>query len=720
MRRIFLMTLLLCWMGRAFLAAASFLPPMPPAHADSIEAGDTLLAGDSLLKVALEDVEIVGKTVKRIGNKDIYLVTKELRRGANNTAQMLGNIPGMYLNRMDNTLQYMGMSNIKILVDSLEKDEDFIKQLGNQRFDRIDVIHRPSGKYSGYDLLINLHQKENYEGYEAVVSTGHIYLPNYHERNYSVGQGMGLGTYTFNKWTFSIYENFYWRRNEGFHYYESEYLGNKLTENGIPNTDGSSNRRHYVRTNNLTLNADYQFNKQNAISITYNFGKTNNFTRNPMTIETGNTGSALNTIGLDQSYKDKGTQHTIGVFHIYRGDVWTVWTAFNYTNNEWNTKNRSLRTSGYDITDSRRNKLNYTWINIDVGRSFFEGKLSTNLTYQNNWRQLDVINSQNKEDMAKSVERRNTLSLSLSYYLSSNTSFSIGGNLQHVDNTSGEIKDKYVLGRADIGFMHSFNSRYWLRLFYVASGNLPSSSQTIDYGQFTDSLTWSGGNPNLKGYMSHWVLCTLGLNNAMTLMGALSLSPKAFSSITEERTGLRPDGVEGTYIATQPQNTYNRNWFVQMNMWKSIKDFRIDMRLQWQDVYASYQQLSNHSKGLSGNLRLSYNYNRYNFYTELGYNLENEYSAAPQSHGRSTIDSFVLTLQKRWLKGRLSANLYYTLPLHFTSGNCRTWQNSPAYYRFDHFNVQNLYNNRLYLHIEYRISGGKSVRRYNRTLYEEK
>ena len=37
------------------------------------------------------------------------------------------------------------------------------------RFDRMEIVHNPTGKYQGYDVLINFHTKENYEGYEGYV-----------------------------------------------------------------------------------------------------------------------------------------------------------------------------------------------------------------------------------------------------------------------------------------------------------------------------------------------------------------------------------------------------------------------------------------------------------------------------------------------------------------------------------------------------------------------
>ena len=69
----------------------------------------------------LNDVSVVASSVKTEGDRTVAFITKDMRRGAQNTAQMLGNIRGLNWNALDNSIDYHGKHNIIVLVDSIEK-----------------------------------------------------------------------------------------------------------------------------------------------------------------------------------------------------------------------------------------------------------------------------------------------------------------------------------------------------------------------------------------------------------------------------------------------------------------------------------------------------------------------------------------------------------------------------------------------------------------------
>lgn len=83
--------------------------------------------------------------ITHYADRDVVYITRSMRKGARNTAQMLGNIPGIDCNRADNKLTYYGSSNILILVDSVEKSANYVKELHHLRYDKVDVIPHPMG-----------------------------------------------------------------------------------------------------------------------------------------------------------------------------------------------------------------------------------------------------------------------------------------------------------------------------------------------------------------------------------------------------------------------------------------------------------------------------------------------------------------------------------------------------------------------------------------------
>lgn len=46
---------------------------------------------------------------------------------------------------------------------------NYLRNIQHIRFDKVEVIDKPQGQYQGYDVLINLHTKKNYEGYEGML-----------------------------------------------------------------------------------------------------------------------------------------------------------------------------------------------------------------------------------------------------------------------------------------------------------------------------------------------------------------------------------------------------------------------------------------------------------------------------------------------------------------------------------------------------------------------
>ena len=164
---------------------------------------------DSLMAATdtLPELTVRSRTVTHMGNTDMYLVTKEMRDGAHVAGDLLGKIPGIFYNPLDQSMSYLGSPNIKVLVDSLERDEQYIKRLNPDRFVRISVTNYPAGKYAGYDAVVNLTTKKAYVGYDGTVLA---------EMNLSPGNNNGRGnhlsimrdilevTYTRDKWNFAF------------------------------------------------------------------------------------------------------------------------------------------------------------------------------------------------------------------------------------------------------------------------------------------------------------------------------------------------------------------------------------------------------------------------------------------------------------------------------------------------------------------------------------
>ena len=91
-------------------------------------------------------------------DKEVELVTAKMRTGAANTSDVLDRIKGLSYDRYNNSIKVDGDDNVIILVNGLEKNQEYIKNLSPDRIKEVEVIRNPSGRYAleGYSAIINV------------------------------------------------------------------------------------------------------------------------------------------------------------------------------------------------------------------------------------------------------------------------------------------------------------------------------------------------------------------------------------------------------------------------------------------------------------------------------------------------------------------------------------------------------------------------------------
>ena len=121
--------------------------------------------------IEMEGVTVEASTHQQQLDKDVQLVTKHLRTGAANTSDVLDKIKGITYDRYNNSIKVDGEDNIIILVNGLEKDQEYIRNLNPDRLKEIEIIRDPSGRYAleGYSAVINVILKDNYKGSEIFI-----------------------------------------------------------------------------------------------------------------------------------------------------------------------------------------------------------------------------------------------------------------------------------------------------------------------------------------------------------------------------------------------------------------------------------------------------------------------------------------------------------------------------------------------------------------------
>ncbi len=164
---------------------------------------------DNLLK----SVEIKAKSKAFKVDKDVYVISRKMKVAAANTNDVLDKIQGVNYDRYNNQIKVDGQTNIKILVDGLEKSPDYIRNLNPDRLKKVEIIRDPAGKYAldGYTAVINIILKKNYTGLELNLSSQSIWDTDVSDKSHLIPTSYanaGL-TYTYNKINIYTQYNFH-------------------------------------------------------------------------------------------------------------------------------------------------------------------------------------------------------------------------------------------------------------------------------------------------------------------------------------------------------------------------------------------------------------------------------------------------------------------------------------------------------------------------------
>ena len=325
---------------------------------------DTLkVQSDSVVwNESLKEVSVVASSIRTEGDRTTAFITKEMRRGARNTAQMLGNIRGLTWNAVDNSVEYNGKRIIIVLVDSLEKGYSYVMNLHHVRFEKVEIIDQPKGKYEGYDALINLVTKKNYEGYEGYLRASTRLMPaGPNAGKFLWFVNSGAFTYTRNKWNFvanvtRMSDN----KNVLQEWYERTYPMQELTERVLHNDETNEKLLDNVDYQ-VNLSVDYQLNKNHSLSwaYVYDYNRDENQLNYLLEQRHMNIGT-IDTLDVHSINNTYNHNHSTALFYRGRSGAWSYEADFNYVYNRNTPDNTFQRGSTFTLLNHYNDHMHYT------------------------------------------------------------------------------------------------------------------------------------------------------------------------------------------------------------------------------------------------------------------------------------------------------------------------------------------------------------------------
>lgn len=690
---------------------------------------DTLkVQSDSVARnVSLKEVSVVASSIRTEGDRTTVRITKEMRRGARNTAQMLGNIRGLTWNAVSNSVEYNGRGNIIVLVDSLEKGYSYVMDLHHLRFEKVEIIDRPKGKYEGYDALINLVTKKNYEGYEGYLRASTRLMPaGPNAGKFLWFVNSGAFTYTRNKWNFvanvtRMSDN----KNVLQEWYERTYPMQELTERVLHNDETNEKLLDNVDYQ-VNLSVDYQLNKNHSLSwaYVYDYNRDENQLNYLLEQRHMNIGT-IDTLDVHSINNTYNHNHSTALFYRGRSGAWSYEADINYVYNRNTPDNTFQRGSTFTLLNHYNDHMHYTRFRSGARRSWYDNRLQLQFGYNNTWKDYERKDFDSQQQLNNNGFLRNNGWFNLWGRLDSigHNMASVGGRIEQVHVWSNGIGDNQLVWSISAMYWHKLTEKNWIRFNYDYGIDHPNQNQTSAYGYFTDSLTWSGGNPFLRPSVSHQWKVWFDAWWCFNAQAGVTYAPNTITAISELRHGSLPSGVDGDYVASTYVNSRYLSPWVSVSFTKRFaKDFVYKADALAAMPSAKYGDFSQHGHELRFKTSLQYYNRKYHLAAFMAYEMNHNKMVTPQTYSINDKDDLLyISIDKTFFHDRLTLSFLALSPLKWGDGISRTTVVSPAIQSTNYFNSWES-NNRgaLQFTLVYRFMGGKSVREYKREMSDER
>ena len=213
---------------------------------------------------------------------------------------------------------------------------------------------------------------------------------------------------------------------------------------------------------------------------------------------------------------------------FYRDNVGRVrWTAdFNYRFSPTRSLTDQSESTGFVLNNHFQDQMNFTRFRISGWTNFVNGHLTLNAGYENTWKSYKREDHDTGEKLNTNSYLRNRLWASLNWRFDNNAQLMFSGWAEHVGLNNNHAKKTQVPVGGSFMAYYQLTRRNWMRLNYDCSTSYPDQNLSSEYGYFTDSLSWVGGNPWLKTNVTHRINYWIDLwwcFNFQTVEGVTSL-----------------------------------------------------------------------------------------------------------------------------------------------------------------------------------------------------
>ena len=648
----------------------------------------------------LKEVTVTGSAQTTKIDRDVFVISKEMRSGTATSRELLGKLNGVIYNPYDQSITVNGSTNILILIDGIEKDQNMAKTLSPERIDRVEVIKDPVGKYAtdGYRAVINIITKKDFAGIDVNVNANPMFnftkfnsSPTVFPQEFSNVNVL----YTYKKLNlYGTYSGHYSHLGIPADFVK-RYGDLEITTPVMNDKNGNVSVLSY--NSNISVGGDYLIKPDNTFSIELNYNGDLNKTS---TLFDQTSYLNQNRIGTSQSLNNsRTTNDELRTTLTYKGK-WNPKSSFEANfRYQHSTPANSSSFAQNDMQSSSYNTQtgNYYRLNLEYNYQFTP-TFSANIAYGaiiNNFR-LYQDNQTLKQNQV-----RNRPALYLSYAPFTKLSVKVGGTVEFFDQT---YQDKSLSQTAFLPFvniMYAPVSKFSITAKYHSWPTYPDIGQLSTFTAQTDTLTWSIGNPNLK--MSNYQEASL----QFTILQRFNIEP--FIAFDNSNIQQYLEEKNGLYYQSNVNADKYRTYGLRVNF-----TYPLAKTLFWQnwmdleDVHLSYADVSSQRSRFQFSSFLYYSLPKLDGAVGAGIQKMIVKSPALQGYNMWGNDAFLTMIQKNFFKKRLSCTLIYIPPINGLQYSQDSYTEATGYYSLSRGGLD-LLKNLMILQINYRFSSGKQV-----------
>ncbi|MCJ8292443.1 MAG: outer membrane beta-barrel protein [Crocinitomicaceae bacterium] len=704
---------------------------------DTIQTGpfrkDNFLGVFKLESSVLDIDEVKVSASSRIDmlEKDVQIITDQQKKGSTAAKHVLDRIAGISYDEYAGVLKVDNDANIMILVNGVEKSQEYVQNLDPERLIRVETIRDPGGRYGleGYTAIVNVILKRDYQGSELYIEQMQLVdiVPEHNRLDYMIGS-IGA-TYNFTKNDLNIYGSAHLERrnfkitSESQTEYADGVVVLEEAEWRVPNAIILESDAYY------TLGFDYRINPKHLISFESNI-QALPLSVNQENIDYQTSVYSNDTLIEKYAFSLKNKTRTFNIYNTFFyiaefNERTKLNVNFTYSNYKDDYTNTTSQEGYYDRVEVGINKKQYTRAYAELDH-ILSKRTSVQVGYGNTWRELKNEYSVSVTDpnTAATTDFTNDFRLTdMRHKLYSNFSWKIGKKWSArvglaAETSTPRVDDQqlnYLIFQPmfDLRFAAGEKINYILK--YRTSSSYPTIAETNPFTNLLNPRITSTGNPYLTPSTTHRFSLRINI-----MQGLLSLEPYSHYSNNRIANVGELDANNIFNFRYENAKSYTRNG-AKLNFSKFFKPGIIVQSNV--EVYHSKIVSTSTTNSLidwRADVDLIYMFMKTEAMLGLKYQRQQSKNISGLGYNKGDVDFWLLFYQRPLFKKRASIMVGYFLPLDFGTNYNQGFHAETNGIMMHTDNDVSLVKNMFLVEFSFRLSKGKSIKKTEKDIQQEK